>query len=139
MLARIRPAHLLFFAALSIPTGLERNLSRAQGTDSEPGIFLTVQNPITSEETNRIREKLDAPVRERHVAKIVFDFNPDGKEAASRDYGPCRDLARSLNQLHQITTVAFVHSKVTRHTVLPILACKELVMSADAAIGDVRP
>src|SRR5262249_56891538 len=117
MIARIRPAGLLMLAALSIPDGLVRNVGRAQETDSEPGIFLTVQNPITSEETNRIREKIDRAVRERHVAKIVFDFNPDGKEAASRDYGPCRDLARSLNQLHQITTVAFVHSKVTRHTV----------------------
>jgi membrane-bound serine protease (ClpP class) len=139
MIARIRPAGLVVLAALSIPTGLQRNVCRAQDTDSEPGIFLTVQNPITSEETNRIREKVERAIRERRVAKIVFDFNPDGKEAAARDFGPCRDLARYLSQLHQITTVAFVHNKVTRHTVLPVLACKELVMAPDAVIGDVLP
>src|SRR5438093_5835716 len=139
MIARIRPASLVVFAALSILTGWERNVGRAQDADSEPGIFLTVQNPITSEETNRIREKVERAVRERRVAKIVFDFNPDGKEASARDFGPCADLAKYLNQLHQITTVAFVHNKVTRHTVLPVLACKELVMAPDAAIGDILP
>jgi len=139
MIARNRPLGLIFLAALSIPAGLDRTTSRAQDTDTEPGIFLTVQNPITSEETNRIREKVERAMRERRVAKIVFDFNPDGKEAAARDFGPCHDLAKYVNQLHQITTVAFVHNKLTRHTVLPVLACKELVMSPDAVIGDVRP
>jgi membrane-bound ClpP family serine protease len=139
MIARNRFAGLLLCATGSILAGFERNFSRAQETDSEPGIFLTVQNPVTSEEFNRIREKVERAVRERHVAKIVFDFNPDGKEAAARDFGPCGDLAKYINQHHQITTVAFVHNKVTRHTVLPVLACKELVMSPDATIGDVRP
>jgi membrane-bound serine protease (ClpP class) len=139
MTARIRPAGLVLLAALSIPDGLVPNFVRAEDTESEPGIFLTVQNPITSEETNRIREKVERAMRERRVAKIVFDFNPDGKEAAARDFGPCHDLAKYIYPLHQITTVAFVHNKVTRHTVLPVLACKELVMAPDAVIGDVRP
>src|SRR5436305_1036363 len=133
MIARLRRACVLLSAALSIAAGLERNLGHAQDTDTEPGIFLTVQNPITSEEMNRVREKVERAVRERRVAKIVFDFNPDGKEAAARDFGPCADLAKHLGQLHQITTVAFIHNRVTRHTVLPVLACKELVMSPDAA------
>src|SRR5438094_10264923 len=113
MIARIRPVSLLVLATLSMIGGWERNLGRAQDADSEAGIFLTVQNPITSEETNRIREKVERAVRERRVAKIVFDFNPDGKEAAARDFGPCHDLAKHLNQLHQLTTVAFVHKRVT--------------------------
>src|SRR5690242_5685884 len=101
MIARIRPAGLVLLVVLSIPGVPLRNVSRAQDTDNEPGIFLTVQNPITSDETNRIREKVDRAVRERRVAKIVFDFNPDGKEASTRDYGPCYDLARTLEKLHQ--------------------------------------
>src|SRR5262245_29833468 len=139
MITRIRPLGVVLLATLWIPAGPQRTICFGQDTDSEPGIFLTVQNPITSEETNRIRDKVDRAMRERRVAKIVFDFNPDGKEAAARDFGPCHDLAQHLRSLHQITTVAFVHNKVTRHTVLPVLACKELVMAPDAVIGDVRP
>jgi membrane-bound ClpP family serine protease len=36
-----------------------------------------------------------------------------------------------------VTTIAYVRGEVTRHTVLPVLACKELVMAEGAAIGDV--
>jgi membrane-bound serine protease (ClpP class) len=139
MSSHIRPAGYALIAALAALAGLGRPTVRAQEPAAEPGIFITVQNPITSEETNRVREKVERAVRERRVTKIVFDFNPDGKEVASRDFGPCADLAKYLKQLHQITTVAFVRNKVTRHTVLPVLACKELVMAPDAVIGDVRP
>src|SRR5206468_862904 len=34
-------------------------------------------------------------------------------------------------------TIAFVHAPVTGHTILPILACKEVVMSPDARLGPV--
>ena len=54
----------------------------------------------------------------------------------SRDYGPCLDLADAINQLNT-RTIAFVHSAALRHTVLPILACQELVMSSDAVLGPV--
>src|ERR1700722_15831380 len=58
---------------------------------AERGIFVTVANPITSEGVNAIRGRIALPRGEKPVAKIVFDFNPDGKEASSRDYGPCLD------------------------------------------------
>src|SRR5262249_30931831 len=38
---------------------------------------------------------------------------------------------------NNLATIAFVHGEVARHTVLPVLACKELVMSADARLGPV--
>jgi membrane-bound ClpP family serine protease len=105
----------------------------------DEGIFLTVPNPITSDATNRLKESIDRAVREKRVRKIVFDFNPDGKESGSRDFGPCSDLAEYLSQLPQVMKIAFVHNKTTRHTVLPVLACDELVMSPNASLGEVLP
>ncbi len=108
----------------------------AQEPPAERGIFVTVANPITSEVVNSIRERVARAQRDKPVAKIVFDFNPDGKEASSRDYGPCLDLADAISQL-ATKTIAFVHGPVLRHTVLPVLACQELVMSSDAVLGPV--
>src|SRR5207248_8374870 len=113
-------------------------VAAAIGQEPEPtdrGIFVTVANPITSEVVNGLRERI---ARAKGLTKIVFDFNPDGKEASTRDFGPCLDLAKELSQL-PVVTVAFVHNAAARHTVLPVLACKETVMSPDAVIGPVRP
>lgn len=105
----------------------------------EDGIFITVPNPITSEATNRVKEIVNRAVNGGTVKKIIFDFNPGGQPASSRDFGPCYDLAEYLEQQHQITTVAFVHAKTTRHTVLPVLACREIVMSSESSLGEVLP
>jgi membrane-bound serine protease (ClpP class) len=120
----------------------------ARGADAPPdvdGIFITVQNPITTDVTHRVREATDRKVQKvresangRRVSlKIVYDFNPDNKPAGTRDFGPCHDLAKYLLGLRDVSTVAFVHGEVTRHTVLPVLACKEIVMAGDARLGDV--
>lgn len=105
----------------------------------EDGLFITIPNPITSDATNRVKETVARALSGGTVRKIVFDFNPSGQPASSRDFGPCFDLADFLERQHQITTVAFVHAKTTRHTVLPILACREIVMSSEASLGDVLP
>src|SRR5262245_3188198 len=97
----------------------------------EDGIFIPVYNPITSEVTNRVRnvaEEARSGKNGRTIAKIIFDFNPSVREASSPDFGPCYDLAKYIRNMHNVMTVAYVHHKVSRHTVLPVLACKELVM-----------
>jgi membrane-bound ClpP family serine protease len=126
-------------------------LPAARGDD---GLFVTVHNPITSEVTSRVKEITTRAVeryreaeraaggKERYAFTIVFDFNPaaQGAQAApsgTRDFGPCHDLAEHILHLQDITTIAFVRSEVSRHTVLPALACKEIVMAEGAAIGDV--
>lgn len=103
----------------------------------DEGLFVTVPTPITSAVVGRIKERVDRAARDHGIRKLVLDFNPDNKEAATPDFGPCYDLAKYLRQKHDVLTVAFVHNKVTRHSVLPVLACKELVMSSDAALGEV--
>src|SRR4051794_19813652 len=132
-LLRVAPALLL--GLLFVPA------VRAQDTGTVDGIFITVQNPITAAENSRIQSTIDSERRGsgRNIKIIVFDFNPDGKDSATDKYGEAYELAKYIRQLatNGITSVAFVHAKTTRHTVLPVLACENLVMSSGGQIGQV--
>lgn len=123
----------------------------AQGAAEVPardGLFLTVPNPITSSVVEQLKNKVKDAQKNRRLKTIVFDFNVQGP-AATSDFGICYSLAsfiRSLRLEQAIHTVAFVHDKTTRHTVLPVLACGEIIMSgttdpktqmARARLGDV--
>lgn len=112
------------------------------------GIFITVANPITDRDVNAIKKKLDGFAKKRDKTDgsftVVFDFNPGGKPSATTSFGSCRDLAKLIRNLRlgrlspvpAAHTIAYVSNEVSRHTVLPVLACGELVMSADT--GDNR-
>ncbi|HLJ97074.1 MAG TPA: NfeD family protein [Gemmataceae bacterium] len=119
------------FAALLVSAGL----ARSQEVRPEGGLFITVQNPITSDVVNRVVAKSNRALSTGKVTKLIFDFNPAGHPASSEEYGACRDLAAHLLHLKQCQTVAFVHNEVTGHTVLPVLACQEIVMSREAKLG----
>jgi membrane-bound ClpP family serine protease len=74
------------------------------------------------------REKQEA----KGVFKLICDFNPDNGPSACEDVEACVSLARYLVKLHRergVKTVAWVHDQTTRHSVLPVLACSEIVMS----------
>src|SRR4051812_19970748 len=113
--------------------------SPAAAQESEPaerGMFVTVSSPITSDIVNGVRERVARAQRDKPVTKVVFDFNPDGKEASSGDFFACAGLAKEITRL-PVKTIAFVHAPVIRHSVLPVLACQQLVMSSDAVLGPV--
>jgi membrane-bound ClpP family serine protease len=141
---------------LAAATLLAASLLPTARADEAPGegLFVTVHNPITSEVVNRVKETTTRAVEHFREAersaggprprtfKIVFDFNPGVQGAqvspsGTRDFGPCQDLAEHILRLQDVTTIAFVRSEVTRHTVLPVLACTEIVMAEGAALGDV--
>src|SRR5262249_52015081 len=109
------------------------------GEEAVDGLFITVRNPLDSVGFKRIKAQTDRFIDrpDRRGLKIVYDFNPDGYPSQTSDYGVCRDLAEYLLHLQDVTTIAFVHNDVTGHTVLPVLACKEIVMSKNAKLGDV--
>jgi membrane-bound serine protease (ClpP class) len=132
-LLRLAPLALLAFVSAPV---------RAQDTAPADGVFVTVPIPITDGAIkSQIRPVVDAAKTDarRNVKKVVFDFNPDGKDAATAEFGPCYELAKYIRTLRDngFQTIAFVHGKTTRHTVLPVIACEELVMSSSAQIGEV--
>jgi membrane-bound ClpP family serine protease len=117
-------------------------VARAQEAASD-AVYVPVQNPITSDAFKRIQNQINARVNEtnpqRRVATVVFDFTPGGKPASTTDFGPCFDLAEFIGggTLKGLTTIAFVHAPVTGHTVLPVLACKEVVMGKAGVLGPI--
>jgi membrane-bound ClpP family serine protease len=134
----VKSAHVcipvVILAFLSVPA------AQAQEAKSD-GLTITVQNPISPAQNRRIKSDIDKArsIPKRNIKKVVFDFNPEGKDAATEDYGPCTDLADYIRSLaaNGITPIAFVRGKTTRHTVLPVIACEDLVMSSSAQLGEV--
>jgi membrane-bound serine protease (ClpP class) len=127
-------------AALSASLFLLGSPLSAQPAPAADGLFITVQNPITEGGINLIKSSIDkAKNSNRNIKKIIFDFNPDGKEASTESYGPCYELAKYIRILVQNgqTPIAFVHGKTTSHSVLPVLACEDVVMSSGATLGEV--
>jgi membrane-bound ClpP family serine protease len=106
---------------------------RAQPIDE--GIFISVPKPITTTVKEQIIAKTVRAL-ERNIKTIVYDFNPAKHATGVDDYDGCRGLAAYVSRV-QANTVAFVHGEVTGHRVLPVVACKELVMSSAARLGDV--
>ncbi len=112
----------------------------AQNVVAKQGMFVTVPNPLTSEGVTRIKNRVELArnAGEKRPSVIVFDFNPSDKDANTPDFGPCYDLAEYLSSLHDVQTEAFVHQKVSGHTVLPVMACKGLIVGSQASIGEIR-
>ncbi len=116
----------------------------ARADDSVEGLFVTVPNPINSAASNQVKDQTKRAVQKHRLSgaenrplTIVYDFNPEGQPASSGEFAPANDLATFLLDQRQVRTVAFVQAETTRHTVLPVLACQELVMSSRATLGDV--
>jgi membrane-bound serine protease (ClpP class) len=116
----------------------------ALAQEASDAIAVTVQNPITSDAVNRIKNQINMRLNEANPSRgqlkaVVFDFNPDGKPASTTDFGTCFELAEFIGsgRMQGLQTIAFVHNSVTGHTVLPILACKELVMRDK--VGSIGP
>jgi membrane-bound serine protease (ClpP class) len=107
------------------------------------GLVAPIPTTITTEATSRLRSALYGPLRRYEDERnrdpkgtgafyLICDFNPDNRGNASDEPGACQTLARYLRDLQKkqgIQVVAFVHGSITRHAVLPVLACSEILMS----------
>jgi membrane-bound ClpP family serine protease len=107
----------------------------------EDGLFIAVASPITDSVMYQVTGATERNLRraDRNIRKIVYDFNSGNGPSASTQYGSCRDLAEYLLRLRRdrrATTIALVRNKVSRHTLLPVLACDQLVLSPDAKLGN---
>src|SRR5262249_5617486 len=77
---------------------------------------------------------------DRPVFKLIYDFNPDGKPCGSNDFGACTNLVDEIRRVQgrSARTIAYVHAAVTRHSVLPVLACDEIIFSHDGKLGEIE-
>jgi membrane-bound serine protease (ClpP class) len=134
---------LAYLAPTTLPAQEKRNA----------GLIAPIPTTITTEATNRLRSALYGPWRRYEDERnrdpkgvgdfyLICDFNPDNRDNASDDPGACQTLARYLRDLRKkqgIQVLAYLHGKVTRHAVLPVLACSEIILSQEpaAAFGKV--
>lgn len=111
----------------------------AVAQDGSDALFLTVANPISGDSVARVRNQIAARANDpvRRITTVVFDFNPDGKPASTTEFGLAFELAEEIGKHKGLTTVAFVRAPVTGHTVLPVLACKEVVMAKGGTLGPI--
>jgi membrane-bound ClpP family serine protease len=125
-----------FWAALLILTS---GRAVAQNAVARDGLYVAVPSPITPEKAIEIKNRIETARKDPTLApaKIVFDFNPTDQDAHTADFGSVYGLTEYIAGISDVTTVAFVHGKVTGHAVWPALACTELVMSRSAKIGEI--
>jgi membrane-bound ClpP family serine protease len=125
----------------------------ARAEERGHGLVVSIPTIITTESNKRLRMAVDGPLRRYEAERqldpraagdfhLICDFNPNNHDNSSEDFGACHTLARILESLrldHRILVVAYIHGKVTRHAVLPVLACSEIIFSSDpsAALGRV--
>jgi len=126
--------------------------------DNPDGLFITVPNPIEDKAISQIERKIQGAIEreKRAISIVVFDFNPHGLPSGTSDWNSSNRLAEFIRNLQQgtvpgknypnIATVAFIQNLVNKHTVLPVLACRQIVMSNErdpttrqikARLGDV--
>ena len=112
---------------------------RASAQSADTGLHISVPSPITTQSCSAIKGRIDAAKAkpERRPTVIIFDFNPQDKDATTPDFGSSYELAALIADLHDINTVAYVHGKVSGHSVFPVLCCKQLLVGPKAVIGDV--
>jgi membrane-bound ClpP family serine protease len=103
------------------------------------GLYVAVPVPLDDNGFTRIKNRIEAArnLGSARPEQVVLDFNPTDKDAAGASHGAAADLAEYISKLHDIGTIAFVHGKVTGHLVLPVLACKQIVMGKDSSLGEV--
>jgi membrane-bound ClpP family serine protease len=118
---------------------------RAEGEPA--GLVLPIPSDRTTlaDMADRLKKALEKPLqrieKERSSFRLILDFNPEGSPSKSDNFGACYELARKVRELQEqgVQTVAYVHGTVSHHSVLPVLACGEIVMSKDppARLGPV--
>jgi membrane-bound ClpP family serine protease len=116
------------------------------------GRFVTVPSSLSGGDVSRLLaatkvefdrfkiENRSRPLKDQQVFKIIFDFTPEPRKVGnSDDFALCLKLATGIRELQQsgAQTTAYVHGEVSRHTVLPVLACQHVVMSQKAKLGPV--
>lgn len=145
-----KPNWLVIFAFVStFVTFILSSPGYADQKTAKDGMFVSVESPITGDTVQRVKLQIeDAIVRQkRNIRTVVFDFCPNDQPVQTTLPGSCIDfknlivdlqLGRLFPQHGSIATVAFIKNKISQHTILPALACSQIVMGQDGAIGKVE-
>jgi membrane-bound serine protease (ClpP class) len=118
----------------------QRDLCAQDKADSLPrfGQFVTLTSPLNDTQVARVSSlavRMQAQAKkENREAVLVLEIPP-----GSSRFGQTSDLARALTSADaaQVKTVAWIPKTVTGNHVLIALACHDIVMDPNAALGDI--
>jgi len=140
---------LAFLIALLGCLGLLEASARGQtpASESSPGQFFTITEPITQETITRIRAATQslvgaAAAGERGQSPIlIFQFLPGETAPGTSDFGVSFDLAKYISKElgGAKLTVAYVPEPLKGYAVLPAVASTEIVMGPNATLGPITP
>ena len=108
------------------------------------GKSISIRLPITGDGFTRVRQfgrravKLAAEKNARLTLIFEFKVTEDREDfGRGSEFGAAYDLADFISgeELGGVRTVAFVPQPIVGHAVLPVLACDEIIMAADASLG----
>src|SRR5262249_6140262 len=131
------------WTGLSLAAGLLLLYGGASAQDKvapKDGLYINVPNALKDSDVAKIKTRITDSLKQdgrKGIATINFDFNPNGLPNSTAEFGACNALrkvignARSGAYGRPIKAVAFVSGEVSKHSVLPVLACSELVMAND--------
>jgi len=116
-------------------------------TETNPGRFFTVTEPITNEVIENIkaatRHLVDRSAQQKDAVRPILVFEFRGGEAApgSSEFGSSYDLANFISTRLKGAkyTVAYISEPLKGFAVLPALACDEIVMGPEASLGPITP
>ena len=104
-----------------------------------------IQVPIADAETRRVRRAVDrwlskkAEAAQRPILVLEFQSGTTAGEAGEAgEFGSAFDLATYLTSpsVGRVQTVAYLPGVVTGHAVLAAMACEQIIMKAEAELGD---
>lgn len=133
--------------ALAATTGYAEDESPevSAGSSSAEGLFVQVQVPITDSSERAARQSIQLALEElvqgaepdvNERPTLIIEFAAGAEAGAGSDFGKSYKLARFIaDELGAIETVAFIPHSLSGHAVLPVMACDQVVMAADAYIG----
>ncbi|HEV3120897.1 MAG TPA: serine protease, partial [Isosphaeraceae bacterium] len=110
------------------------------------GQFFTIEEPITTEVINRVRNQtrhfLSQTARKGNEQGpiLIFEIRPGRSLPGQSDFGAAHTLADFIStELEGGQTVAFVPEPISGYVCLVALACDEIVMASQAAMGPITP
>jgi membrane-bound ClpP family serine protease len=125
-------------AAFLLFLALTNSSARAQNSVGANGLCVTITYPVSTPKLTDIRSRIENARRDTNPpTRIVFDFNPNDQDAHANEFGSTFELTKLIAGITDITTIGFVHGKVSGQAVWPVLACTEIVMSPSAKIGEI--
>lgn len=129
---------LLAMMLASLGSGALEAVAQESSPAETQGAFLTLTSPITDDTIAQVRrlglQLQDSALRDNRRTCLVLEFTP-GQSQFHHVYALADFL--SSPSLSNVLTVAWVPETVSGHNVLPVLACNEIVLTAEARLGDI--